>query len=537
MYCSFYGLKERPFTLTPNPEFIFLGTAHQEAFAHLLYGIGQKAGFIALTGEVGAGKTTVIRTLLTRLEPEKHATALILNPVLSVMGLLKTINREFGISDNGAEPAELVDHLNLFLLEQKKLNKTVVLVIDEAQDMEPATLEQVRLLSNLETATEKLIQIILVGQPELETLLGREDMRQLNQRITVRYHVSPMNLHDTRDYLTHRLRAANSTPDLIRFNDSAAKLIHRFAEGLPRLVNAVADRALLIGYNQELRQIDEKVIRQAIKEVAPADARKRRALYRKYLIAASVMISILLVTGTGIWLYQQLTATDMHKTAEKAVPSATVAKPEDIILQQLKDASERQNGVQTIIKKWNLAIPDNMTDGTIEAVLKRSGLDTVRYAGNLGGVARLGYPALLEISISGEKRYLPLLGLENENIITNDQTGRSVQISGAKLEPYWSGRAIIPFINSYRLLIPTPYSANEQQRLLLVNLLQTAGIMRQQPITYFTEDNVRDALKHFQQQNRLEADGLAGGQTVLLLYSKASSNAQPDPANLEKQQP
>ena len=148
MYCTYFGLKERPFTLTPNPDFIFLGKAHQEAFAHLLYGIDQKAGFIALTGEVGAGKTTVIRTLLTRLTPETHATALILNPMLSSLGLLKTINREFGISDSGEEPAELVETLNQFLLQQKAAHKTVVLVIDEAQDMEPVVLEQVRLLSN-----------------------------------------------------------------------------------------------------------------------------------------------------------------------------------------------------------------------------------------------------------------------------------------------------------------------------------------------------------------------------------------------------
>ena len=267
MYCTFYGLNQRPFTLTPNPEFVFLGKAHQEAFAHLIYGIENKVGFILLTGEVGAGKTTVIRTLLTRLSSDSYATALILNPMLSSLGLLKTINREFGLTDAYDEPAELVDNLNRFLLKLKQHGKTSVLVIDEAQDLEPTLLEQVRLLSNLETETEKLIQIIMVGQPELEPLLKRQELRQLDQRITVRYHLTPMDGADTREYLSHRLRVAGGRPDMIRFSDAAITVIQRYSSGLPRLVNAVADRCLLIGYTAETRLLESTQVKQAIRDL------------------------------------------------------------------------------------------------------------------------------------------------------------------------------------------------------------------------------------------------------------------------------
>ena len=180
MYCTYFGFTERPFNLTPNPAFIFLSRAHQEAFAHLIYGIENRCGFIMLTGEVGAGKTTVIRTLLTELKPETHATALILNPMVSADGLLRAILREFCIeSADCNEPADMIEALNRFLLQQIAAERKVVLVIDEAQDMEPSVLEQVRLISNLETTTDKLIQIILVGQPELEKLkIGRASCRE-----------------------------------------------------------------------------------------------------------------------------------------------------------------------------------------------------------------------------------------------------------------------------------------------------------------------------------------------------------------------
>ena len=509
MYCTFYGLKERPFTLTPNPDFIFLGKAHQEAFAHLLYGIDQKAGFIALTGEVGAGKTTVIRTLLTRLTSETHATALILNPIISALGLLKTINREFGISDMGEEPAELVETLNCFLLQQKAAGKTVILVIDEAQDMEPVTLEQVRLLSNLETATEKLIQIILVGQPELETLLSRTELRQLNQRITVRYHLTSMEAADTRDYITHRLRVAGGIPEMVRFSDAAMHLIHRFTGGLPRLVNAVTDRSLLIGYTTESRQIDTGQVRQAIKEVAPSEGRRYQRRRRIIVTITTAIALVIAVLATLV----------ISRLPGSLPPSSPQATSLQHLLQQSNEPASIKDACQTIVKAWSITPPTTYPSGTpVEAIVKRAGLDTFNYSGDLKGLARMGYPAILELTnSSGQKQFLVFGGLHNEYTQVANGASELVEIPTTELEKAWTGRAIIPWKNLLKLSVPVPYVKNSNQRDLLARLLVAAGTWKSKQ-TPVTEASVRDAIKGFQQQQGLESAGVAGGQTLLLLY-------------------
>lgn len=533
MYCTYFGLKERPFTLTPNPDFIFLGKAHQEAFAHLLYGIDQKAGFIALTGEVGAGKTTVIRTLLTRLTPETHATALILNPMLSSLGLLKTINREFGISDSGEEPAELVETLNKFLLQQKAAHKTVVLVIDEAQDMEPGVLEQVRLLSNLETSTEKLIQIILVGQPELETLLSRSELRQLNQRITVRYHLTPMDAADTRDYIAHRLRVAGGTPEMIRFSTGAVQAIHRFAGGLPRLVNAVADRCLLIGYTAESRQIEAPQARQAICEVAPSEGRRRNQR-RTRMLAATVIALLLGATMLAGMIYTRPAAAP---PVAAAVPQQTVT-PLASLLKRLDEGRSSQEAYRTILKAWNIVPPaPALPDSSLERSLKQAGLDTFRYTGNLGGLSRIGYPAILELSLpNNQKRYLVFGGLSSEQALVATESGSLTGVSAPSIEQLWTGRAIIPWKNVLGLPVPVPYATNNSQRDLLARLLVSARAWPpNQPV--ITERAVRDAVKTFQHSQGLEAAGVAGGQTLLLLYRQAPDFKAPVLKKAEKTEP
>ncbi|WP_298437506.1 AAA family ATPase, partial [Geobacter sp.] len=229
MYREYFGFGEHPFALTPNPAFLFLSRHHQEALAHLLYGIESRAGFIELSGEVGTGKTTVIRTFLNQLDPRTHRTALIFNPTLSPLGLLQGISREFGLPCAATEKGELIDGLDRFLLDENRAGRAVVLVIDEAQNLAPEVLEQIRLISNLETERAKLIQIVLVGQPELKRLLGREELRQLDQRITVRYHLEPMNPDDTREYIRHRIRIAAGGREPVVFAAAAVKRIFRFS--------------------------------------------------------------------------------------------------------------------------------------------------------------------------------------------------------------------------------------------------------------------------------------------------------------------
>jgi general secretion pathway protein A len=210
MYLDFHRFREKPFNLTPDPRFVFLSKNHKEAFAHLLYGIQNRVGFIALTGEVGSGKTTILRTLLSQLDAEHYRTALIFNPCLSPTELLQNISREFGIVSEPSNDSGPLDPLNRFLLQQNAEGRAVVLAIDEAQDLETRVLEQIRLISNLETDREKLVQIILAGQPEFTQILNRTEIRQLGQRITVRYHLQPMGFQDTVDYINHRLKVAGA---------------------------------------------------------------------------------------------------------------------------------------------------------------------------------------------------------------------------------------------------------------------------------------------------------------------------------------
>lgn len=267
MYCDFFGFSEKPFTITPNPHFVFLSSIHREAFARLLYGVDSHAGFIALTGEVGTGKTTMLRTLLTQLDPEKYSSALIFNPCVSAGQLLAGICREFGVE---ADDKNYLDALNRFLLEQSGTGRTVVLVIDEAQNLTPDVLEQVRLISNLETEQEKLIQIILAGQPELNDVLRRHDLRQLNQRITVRCRLTPMTLDDTAQYIDHRLNISGSRiPDI--FSRSAIRRIYRFSHGVPRLINVACEQALVMAWTREMRSISPAIAAEVISELQAVD--------------------------------------------------------------------------------------------------------------------------------------------------------------------------------------------------------------------------------------------------------------------------
>ena len=270
MYEEFYGFREPPFNITPDPRFLFFSRRHREAFDHLLFGIHERKGFIQITGEVGAGKTTLCRALFETLG-EEYETALILNPRMSSLQLLRVILTELGLDASGDDRFLYLETLNRFLLDQIGHGKDVVLVIDEAQDMDVELLEEVRLLSNLETDQRKLLQIVLIGQPELRDLLDDQRLRQLRQRITVRYHLTPLSSHETEHYVRHRLRlaagsasAGNGHPSFGRW---ALRRVYRYSGGVPRLINAVCDKALLCGYVEGVDQLRSRHVRRAVREL------------------------------------------------------------------------------------------------------------------------------------------------------------------------------------------------------------------------------------------------------------------------------
>jgi len=265
VYLEYYGLTDPPFDITPNPRFLFYSAKHREAFNHLLYGIRERKGFIQLTGEVGAGKTTLCRAMLEQLDGQ-YATALILNPVMSAVELVKAVAIEFGLPVNGLDRLDTLSVINQFLLQQAERGRESVLMIDEAQDLTDELLEQVRLLSNFETDDRKLLQIVLLGQPELRDRLNNPRLRQLRQRITVRYHLPPLNRNEVNQYIHHRLRTAGAK-GAPYFTQPALWRVFRHSQGIPRLLNAICDKALLAGFVQQRENIDFHMVGRAVREL------------------------------------------------------------------------------------------------------------------------------------------------------------------------------------------------------------------------------------------------------------------------------
>ncbi len=265
MYLKHFNLEEMPFNITPDPRFLYYAPHHREAYDHLIYGITQRKGFIQLTGEVGSGKTTLCRALLASLD-EEVKTALILNPTFSDTELLRAMLNDFGLSPSYSDRLGYVECLNEFLLDCYRQGLNVALLIDEAQDLTPEVMEQIRLLSNLETDQHKLIQIVLCGQPELKKRLERPDLRQLRQRITVRYNLPPLTAAETEAYIHHRLRVAGPR-STVTFSGFAVKAVHRYAKGCPRLINAVCDNSMLAAYVYGEQDVSASCVKKAIRQL------------------------------------------------------------------------------------------------------------------------------------------------------------------------------------------------------------------------------------------------------------------------------
>jgi general secretion pathway protein A len=528
MYLDFHGFREKPFNLTPDPRFVFLSKTHKEAFAHLLYGVHHRVGFIGLTGEVGTGKTTVLRALLGQLDPEHHRTALIFNPCLSAPELLQNINREFGITTSSNTLAPL-EALNQFLLQQNAEGRTVVLIIDEAQDLEAPVLEQIRLISNLETDTEKLIQIVLSGQPELAEVLKRSEMRQLSQRIVVRYHLQPMDFDDTVQYINHRLRVAGGTDGLI-FSDGALKQIYKYSQGLPRLVNAVCDRALITAYSRDARRISSRIAAAGIEDMR-SDTTASSLTKRFILIPTFVMLAALIAASVYFirpdFIHSHI-APPSKVTEEQTKKAPMVTGTElfrvmAVELGGIPEAESARRAFNALAGIWNVAPVNEILDldpfkGMESAALDR-GLRLYRYSGNLGALVRFDYPAALELSLPGVqgKRFLSLVGMEDEQFLIDPPIEERKSLSFSEVEKYWSGRAVFLWKDSLNLLkIPSLGSRGERVT-EVQGLLKEAGIY-DKPLTGIYDADTLSAVKAFQTSRGIQQDGIVGGQTLMLLY-------------------
>jgi len=299
MYLAFYGLKEAPFSITPDPRFVFLSERHRDALAHLLYGIGQggSGGFVQLTGEVGTGKTTISRLLLEQV-PDNTRIAMVLHPRQSPLQLLETISEELHIQLKSRRLTNklLIDAIHQYLLKAYAEGLRVVLIIDEAQNLSVEALEQIRLLTNLETATQKLLQILLLGQPELRDLLARPDLRQLAQRVTARYHLTPLDRLETETYVRHRLAVAGALRPL--FSPLAIRYLHWRSGGVPRLINIIGDRALVAGYVAETPVVGWRLVRRAAGEVLGS---QQVGLSKPRTLGLAVVLAGLVLLAMGWW--------------------------------------------------------------------------------------------------------------------------------------------------------------------------------------------------------------------------------------------
>lgn len=526
MYLDFYGFREKPFNLTPDPRFVFLSKNHKEAFAHLLYGINHRVGFIALTGEVGSGKTTVLRTLLSQLDPDHYRTALILHPSLSPTGLLQNINREFGLSDD-RDPLE---SLNQFLLQQNAEGRIVVLVIDEAQDLETSVLEQIRLISNLETDKEKLIQIVLSGQSEFIRILEKNEMRQLSQRITVRYHLKPMDFTDTVHYIYHRLEVAGGRGEVV-FSKGALKRIYKYSHGLPRLINVACDRALLTGYSKDKAKITSKItaigINEMTKNIVPYGRRRRLILIPTALILGVFFSGVIYVNWED--LIAPFRRSKQVEAVEEEKEESPIPTQEEIFLSlvnelsQIPESESVRMALNTVASLWKVPLflddhsvkdPNKLEHGLLERDLR-----LYRFSGNLGTLFRLDYPAVLELIIPGTpgKRFISLVGMEEGQVLIDLPMGGRRSLPSAEIEKFWSGQGFLLWRDFLDLLPKISGESKGDHIKRLQTLLREAGFYHK-PLTGVFDHDTLWAVKQFQLSKGIEQDGIVGVQTLMVLY-------------------
>jgi general secretion pathway protein A len=337
VYLRFFNLRESPFNLTPDPRFLFLSAQHEEALTHLLYGIYERKGFIEITGEVGTGKTMLCRALLERLD-NTVSTALIFNSYLTKMELLQAITDDFGLQPRETTSKGYIDVLNEYLLGEFAAGRNAVVVLDEAQHLEPTVLEQLRMLSNLETECGKLLQIILVGQPELHAKLATLQMRQLEQRIAVRFYIHELTREETKQYITHRMSVAGAAHTVI-WSRRALWLIHRHTGGIPRCINLLCDRVLLTAFVRETHRVSAAIVRRSVRELASPWLSKRACWLRRAALGVGAGLGLLGLIGAGVSLWptvqtqwyprvvEQVLAVTRHTTPTLASVPATAGRP------------------------------------------------------------------------------------------------------------------------------------------------------------------------------------------------------------------
>ena len=558
MYTSFFGLNEPPFSITPDPRYLFMSERHGEALAHLVYGVTESGGFMQLTGEVGTGKTTLVRTLLQDRLPDNADVAVVLNPQLSAVEFLATICEELGIGEDVDKSSSkaLIDTLNQHLLNAHSDGRRTVLVVDEAQNLQRDVLEQVRLLTNLETAKQKLLQIILIGQPELRELLARNDLRQLAQRITGRYHLEPLSREETANYVEHRLRVAGALGEV--FDSSAKREIFKLTEGVPRLINVIADRALLGAYSHESRRVTRTLVRRAAAEISGV---AYQSPILRWATPASIAAGALLVTA-GAWsIYVNQRDTTPPPASQSAVaPVAPVAEesqatvtvgideisepaaisatpdplppaddsPADVPLDEqlivASDLTDFSSALASLFKLWGL---DYRGGGCDEAAAL--GYECVNQRGSWNSLRQLDRPAILTLVDSRGDRHSTLLTAINGERAELSIGGVSVTHGIGAISSLWFGQYVLiwkPVSGEAASLGPGvrgPAVLWLRQALAAIDERYAANPLDSD----FYDPSLTERVRDFQRDHRLAVDGYAGRQTQIIINTLLAPESVP----------
>ncbi len=540
MYIEHFSLAELPFSLTPDPRYVYMSERHREALAHLIYGISQGDGFVQLTGEVGTGKTTMCRCLLEQL-PADVDVALIFNPRLTSHELLAAVCDELRVAyPAGTDSVKLlVDSLYRHLLGAHERGRRTVLIIDEAQNLSVDVLEQVRLLTNLETARDKLLQIILIGQTELGALLERPELRQLAQRVTARYHLRPFSQDETRAYIVHRLGVAGRTRML--FSPWALREVHRLSRGVPRLINVICDRALLGAYATSRSWVDVHTVRRAAREVRGVRMGGRRLPWVAALAALTGLAAVLFTSErlTGFFSAPELRdVSTVAVVTTSDVPPASVGngaaaeQPRGLglevplveVLGSPSMRTDRQRAFAALYARWGLRLSSASDACEFGRV---AGLRCLARSGTWGLLRRLDLPAIIELrTLSGERYFAAVVALDDQRA-TLDFGGHELAFPLAEIDRHWNGAFVLlwsaPF--SSPAIVPGQRGADVQWlRRRLSSLDGSSGTDRGSDV--YDADVIR-GVKAFQRSRLLADDGVAGEETLAHLSAAVPEAGRP----------
>ncbi len=574
MYEDYFRFRQKPFSIAPDPSFLYLSERHREALAHLMYGLQTDGGFVLITGEVGTGKTTLIRSLIDSV-PENLDVAFILNPRLTVSELLETLCDELGITTRDNEPStnkHQIDRLNRHLLRTHALGRSTVVIIDEAQNLTSEVLEQIRLLTNLETNERKLLRVILLGQPELAELLDRSEMRQLAQRITARYHLAALGPDDTRAYVAHRLTLAGGNPHLM--THSATRKLYELSGGIPRLINVIADRALLGAYVESATKVSARIVRKAARETFG----KRTGWSPTAWLGAAVLMAAMVGGAWAIWdrspagsARETATTSGSSSAVEQVIvvsdgASATAAaqmpnseaptvsttpptRPDSTpsIVDSVAadaDSADLANISQAPgadpLARPNAASSYQLQRAAYAAVFGRwdaefdgnrlpcnqapsAGLQCLKLNGALTDVLRLDHAAVVELWDDQPEPYYAALLSRSGNAFTIVLGEQTVEVTAEELATHWYGTYIVLW------KMPPDYRGNLQLgdagpsvAWLRQNLAVAQQIDLRSPEPQFFDQDLQSALIHFQRDHALIPDGIAGPITWITVNSARS---------------